>query len=355
MFMSLEYELDSYDFELPAELIAQHPPEQRHGGRLLVTRRDGSSSLDAQITDLPRLLPSGSVIVVNNTKVVPARLLGHKPSGGRVELLLTSPLGDTHDRMDDHLVITKSNKPLREGQTIAIEGGASAIIRSIVGPGRALVDLQGAESLSALLEQCGRVPLPPYIRQGTEQRQDRQRYQCTYASKPGAVAAPTAGLHISQSVIEGLEQAEIDIAALTLHVGPGTFLPVRVDDLRDHRVLSERYEISSQTAQRLNMAVQQGRPIVAVGTTCVRVLETLAQSYPRGEIQAHKDTTSLTIRPGHEFALVNGLLSNFHLPKSSLLVLVSAFAGRQRVLRAYRHAIEERYRFYSYGDATLWL
>ena len=353
--MTLEYQLNSYDFDLPSELIAQHPPEHRHGGRLLVTRRGAPSSTDATILDLPRLLPKGAVLVVNNTQVVPARLLGHKPSGGRVELLLVSPLGSTHDRLEGQPVITRSNKPLKIGQQLTLDGGATATVRELPAPGRAVVDLHGQPDLPTLLARCGHLPLPPYIRQGTEQGDDRERYQCTFAAVPGAVAAPTAGLHLSAEVMAGLSEAGVTVAPITLHVGPGTFLPVRVGDLREHQVMAERYELGAETAETLNRARLEQRPIIAVGTTCTRLLETVGRRFEPGKLEPHRAVTELTVRPGHNFVMVDGLLSNFHLPKSSLLVLVSAFAGRQCVLDAYAHAIERRYRFYSYGDATLWL
>lgn len=350
---SYSYSLADYDFALPAAQIAQHPAEPRESAKLLCIDRSTGALKHRTVADLPELLPEGALLVVNDTRVVPARLRARKASGGRVELLLTSPLGGTHDGLLGHRALSRSNKPLRVGHVLDIDGGGQAEVREVVGGGEVIVDLSGADSLAALLDRAGQVPLPPYIRGGQEDEEgvDRQRYQCTYARHPGAVAAPTAGLHLSAPVLERLTARGIERAAVTLHVGPGTFLPVRHDDLQQHRVQAERFSIDSATAVTLNAARREGRPIVAVGTTTTRVLETIG----RGEIVAHTGATDLTILPGHDFRLITGLMSNFHLPRSSLLVLVSAFLGRSRALAAYNAAVAAGYRFYSYGDATLML
>ncbi len=349
------FDLASYRFDLPAAQIAQHPAEPRESARLLVIDKATGALAHHTVRDLPALLPPGAVLVVNNTRVVPARLVGHKASGGRVELLLTSPLGGTHDTLLGHEALVRSNKPVREGQVLTLVGGGQARVREAPGGGRAVVDLAGAESLAALLERAGRVPLPPYIRGGSEDDAgvDRDRYQCTYAEHDGAVAAPTAGLHLSAPVLAELDARGVERLAVTLHVGPGTFLPVRDADLRGHRVLGERYEVSAATCAALDRARAEGRPIIAVGTTTTRVLETLAGDAGEGPLRPGRGVTELTILPGHRFAIVSGLMSNFHLPESSLLVLVSAFLGRARALDAYQTAVSEGYRFYSYGDATL--
>ncbi len=350
---ALSFSLADYDFALPGDQIAQHPADPREAARLLgIDRRTGAVTHHT-IADLPQLLPEGALLVVNNTRVVPARLRARKASGGRVELLLTSPLGGTHDGLTGHRALCRSNKPLRVGQRLAIDGGGQAEVREVLGGGEVRVDLSGADSLAALLDRVGHVPLPPYIRGGQEDDDgdDRDRYQCTYAEHPGAVAAPTAGLHLSAPVLDALTARGIERAAVTLHVGPGTFLPVRDDDLLDHHVQPERFTIDAATATALIDARRAGRPIIAVGTTTTRVLETLAT----GPICATSGWTDLTILPGHEFLMVDGLMSNFHLPRSSLLVLVSAFLGRGRALAAYRDAVAAGYRFYSYGDATLML
>ncbi|MCO4760136.1 MAG: tRNA preQ1(34) S-adenosylmethionine ribosyltransferase-isomerase QueA [Myxococcales bacterium] len=345
------YQLSDYDFHLPDAQIAQHPAEPRDSARLLGIDRGTKRHSHHTIMDLPQLLPEGALLVVNDTQVVPARLRARKASGGRVELLLSSPLGGTHDRMDNHHALARSNKPLRVGHVLDIEGGGQAEVREVLGGGAVTVDLSGASSLAALLEQSGHVPLPPYIRGGRDDTDDKLQYQCTYATHPGAVAAPTAGLHLSERVLAALKDRGIERAAVTLHVGPGTFLPVRTENLRSHQVQAERFAIDERTARTLQMAKDTGRPIIAVGTTTTRVLETLG----RDGIVAGTGWTDLTILPGHEFQLVSGLMSNFHLPRSSLLVLVSAFLGREPALAAYRVAVAAGYRFYSYGDATLML
>ncbi len=362
----LSFDLQDYGFDLPDQLIAQNAVTPRHASRLLVIDRARRSWTDAHVIDLLRFLPKDAVLVVNDTQVVPARLRARKDSGGAVELLLERPFGGAPsaqvrgggDGLRDQPALVKTSKPLKEGQLLHIDGlpGATATVRELLGQGRVRVDLAGADSLAELLDRCGHVPLPPYIRGGRDDPStDRPRYQCVYARVPGAVAAPTAGLHFSDALLAQLEAAGVERLAVTLHVGPGTFLPVRTTQLRDHRVEPERYEISEQVAARLSELRAQGRPIVAIGTTTTRVLEHLAQRVGDGPIPAGRGEADLTILPGHRFGLVRHLFSNFHLPQSSLLVLVSAFAGRETALAAYRHAVSQGYRFYSYGDATLFL
>ena len=363
----------AHDFDLPEALIAQTPIEPRHASRLLVLDRRVDPGFahpdrgltDAGVTDLPQLLAPGTLLVVNDTRVVPARLLGRKDSGGRVELLLVRPFARTGALHDAGLlaqpVLFKSSKGLRPGQRLHLEPhpgkpAGQARVVAVGGGGTATVDLGGAADLAALLQACGHVPLPPYIRGGKDDPDvDRDRYQCTYAGPPGAVAAPTAGLHLSTEVLAALAAAGVERCAVTLHVGPGTFLPVRVADLREHRVQPERFVLSAETAERLQAALRDGRPIVAVGTTTTRALETAALRAEQAgtRLQAQETDADLTILPGHQFRVVGGLMTNFHLPRSSLLVLVAALAGRERVLAAYRHAVARGYRFYSYGDAML--
>ncbi len=317
--------------------------------------RDGAGLAHHTVADLPQLLPPGALLVVNDTRVVPARLLGHKASGGRVELLLTRPFATPGADLQGHEALARASKALHIGQELALEGGGTATITAVLGQGVVRVDLGGFADLAALLAACGHVPLPPYIRGGKEQPDlDRPRYQSTFAQTPGAVAAPTAGLHLSTELLAALAAAGVTVARVTLHVGPGTFLPVRDPDLRKHRVLPERAEISEQTATAIGQARAQGRPVIAVGTTTTRTLEAAAQRGD-GVVQPGRFDADLTILPGHRFQVVDGLLTNFHLPQSSLLVLVSAFAGRERVLAAYAAAVIAGYRFYSYGDAMLLL
>jgi S-adenosylmethionine:tRNA ribosyltransferase-isomerase len=346
--------LDDYDFALPEALIAQQAVSPRDAARLLVSRGAAAPLGHHVVRELPALLPARSLLVVNDTRVVPARLLGRKAdSGGRVELLLVEPFAGDGGDLRGQLALARASKPLRVGVEVALDGGASATVRRLLGDGLVEVDLGGAGSLAELLERCGRLPLPPYLRGGAEDAAgaDRARYQTVYARAPGAIAAPTAGLHLTPDLLARLEAAGHALAAVTLHVGPGTFLPVRVRDVAAHRVPPERYEVSAEAAEALGRAQRQARPIIAVGTTAARTLETLA----RDGVRAGAGRTDLTILPGHRFGLVGGLLTNFHLPRSSLLLLVSALAGRQRVLQAYAEAVAAGYRFYSYGDASLWL
>jgi S-adenosylmethionine:tRNA ribosyltransferase-isomerase len=260
---------------------------------------------------------------------------------------------------DHQPALARSNKPIRAGTSLQIEGadGVSATVIEVRGGGQILLRMAGVQDMGALLTQCGAVPLPPYIRGGVEDPSgaDRERYQCVYADQPGAVAAPTAGLHLSAHLLNALQEAGVERCALTLHVGPGTFLPVRTDDLRQHQVAGERYVLSAQAAAQIQRARAAGRPVVAVGTTTTRVLETLAARHGQASWPAGQGVADLTILPGHDFRAIDGMISNFHLPRSSLLVLVSALVGRERILAAYAEAVRQRYRFYSYGDATLLL
>lgn len=353
------HQLDDYDFHLPAELIAQRPAEPRHHARLLTLPLAGGPLGHSRVDALARLLPAECLLVVNDTRVVPARLMAHKPTGGQVELLLCAPVGVGSGGPSHQPALARSNKPLRPGMKLLIEGasGITATVCEVAGGGRVVLSFAADTDMAALLAAAGRVPLPPYIRAGVEDAAgaDRASYQCVYADQPGAVAAPTAGLHLSDALLEALDLAEIDRCAVTLHVGPGTFLPVRDPDLRRHEVLAERFALSSLAAEKLQAARRDGRPIIAVGTTTTRVLETLAARHGDAAWPVAEGVADLTILPGHRFRVISGLMTNFHLPRSSLLVLVSAFAGRQKVLAAYAEAVRLGYRFYSYGDATLLL
>ena len=328
-----------FHYELPDELIARHPLARRSDSRLLhLHGRDGRLA-DLRFTDLPRLLRAGDLLVFNDTRVVPARLHGHKASGGKVELLLERVLGGGRA-----LVQLRSGKPPAAGAVIHLAGGADATVVA-----RAddfwLVDFDGDPA--AVFERHGEMPLPPYLRRAAEEF-DRERYQTVYARAPGAVAAPTAGLHFDAPLLDACVRAGASLAHVTLHVGAGTFQPVRVDDLREHRMHAELTEVPRAACDAVAACRARGGRVVAVGTTAVRALESAALG---GRLAPFTGDTRLFITPGHRFSVVDALVTNFHLPESTLLMLVSAFAGRGHVLAAYRHAVEQRYRFFSYGDA----
>jgi S-adenosylmethionine:tRNA ribosyltransferase-isomerase len=334
---------DDFDYELPQELIAQHPPARRAESRLLhLDGRDGRLA-DRAFRDIVELVAPGDVMVFNDTRVVKARLLGRKQSGGRVEAMIERVLGP-----GEALAQIGANRPPREGTRLVF---AEAVEATVLGRHGEFFRLrfEGCDDVFALLERHGHVPLPMYISRPDGQ-EDRERYQTVYARAPGAVAAPTAGLHFDEATLEALRARGVVLAYLTLHVGAGTFQPVRVQDLSQHRMHSEWYRIPEETARAVREARAAGGRVLAVGTTSLRALETAAAE---GELRAGSGETSLFVVPGYRFRLVERLLTNFHLPRSTLLMLACAFGGTDNVLRAYRHAIERRYRFYSYGDAML--
>jgi S-adenosylmethionine:tRNA ribosyltransferase-isomerase len=330
-----------FHYSLPPELIAQAPLPERAASRLLVL--DGASGRlqDRQFSELPDLLRAGDLLVFNDTRVIPARLFGEKDTGGRIELLVERLLDAQRA-----LVQCRASKSPKPGQSLRLEGGARARVLERRGEFYELA-FDGDEPLPALLERIGHMPLPPYIAR-PDVPADRKRYQTVFAHTPGAVAAPTAGLHFDATLLARLEALGVERARVTLHVGAGTFQPLRVAEIAQHRMHSEWLEVSADTAARVNAARQQGRRVIAVGTTVVRALETAA-----GEqgVQPYAGETEIFIYPGYRFRVVDALITNFHLPESTLLMLVCAFAGTGRVLDAYRHAVAARYRFFSYGDA----
>jgi S-adenosylmethionine:tRNA ribosyltransferase-isomerase len=326
--------IDDFDYELPPELIAQHPSATRPGSRLLVLR--GKTLADHRFADLPELLSPGDLLVFNDTKVIKARLAGEKASGGRVEALIERVLLER-----EALAQVRASKPPRPGSALRL-GGLDV---EVLGREGEFYRLRFPGSVLGLLERHGSVPLPPYITHAPE-TEDAARYQTVYARVPGAVAAPTAGLHFDEALLAALANRGVEFAYLTLHVGAGTFQPVRVKSLAEHRMHGERYEIPEKTASAIQAVRRRGGKIVAVGTTTVRCLEASGAAAGSGE-------TDLFITPGFDFQVVDRLVTNFHLPKSTLLVLVSAFAGIEPIRAAYRHAVERRYRFFSYGDAML--
>jgi S-adenosylmethionine:tRNA ribosyltransferase-isomerase len=330
-----------FRFDLPEELIAQYPSEQRSASRLLALNGSDGTLQDLQFTDLLRLLNPDDLLVFNNTRVMPARLLGQKDSGGKVEVLVERVLDN--ERVLAHV---RSSKSPTTGRKLLLEGQLEV---EVLGRHDALFELRFIDSQSVVetLEAIGRLPLPPYIEREVD-RADLERYQTVYAQNTGAVAAPTAGLHFDEAMLERLEQAGIETAALTLHVGAGTFQPVRVEDIRSHQMHSEVIEVSEQVCNQVKATRARGGRVIAVGTTSVRALESASQS---GEIAPFEGETDIFIYPGYEFRSVDAMVTNFHLSESTLLMLVSAFAGREHILNAYQHAIEKRYRFFSYGDA----
>lgn len=333
----------AFHFDLPPALIAQAPLAARTASRLLVLDGGTGGYSDRQFHELPQLLRAGDLLVFNDTRVFPARLLGEKDSGGRIEVLIERLL-------DGHKVLAqcRASKPPRPGQMLKF---ADAIRARVLGRQESFYELEfeSAESLVDILERIGHVPLPPYIERA-DGEEDRDRYQTVYARERGAVAAPTAGLHFDTALMAELERMGVEQAFVTLHVGAGTFQPLRVENVSEHRMHPERYAISADTAARINAARAASRRVIAVGTTVVRVLESVAVD---GRVQAGSGETRIFIYPGYRFQVVDGLITNFHLPESTLLMLVCAFAGTENVLKAYQHAVAQQYRFFSYGDATL--
>ena len=328
-----------FAYDLPEELIARHPTARRSDSRLL--HLDGASGAvaDRRFTDLPLLLHSGDLLVFNDTRVIPARLRGRKQTGGRIEILLERVI-DSHRA----LVQMRSSKPAAVGSRIELPGDAHA---TVLGRDDDFWVLDFGGPPTAVFERHGEVPLPPYLLRAPEDY-DRERYQTVFAREPGAVAAPTAGLHFDEALLAACELAGIHQARVTLHVGAGTFQPVRVTDLREHRMHVELAVVPPATCEAVRDCRARGGRVVAVGTTAVRALESAALG---GRLEPFSGDTQLFITPGFRFRVVDAMVTNFHLPESTLLMLVSAFAGRAQVLAAYRHAIAQRYRFFSYGDA----
>lgn len=346
-----------FDFDLPPDLIAQAPPRDRGSARLLHLCRDSGAVAHGSIGDLPRLLRAGDLVVVNDTKVFPARLLGHRtPSGGAVEVLLigrtAGPAESPTDQTWDALV--HPGQKLKVGARMVFGHGAlNAEVLDHGAFGRRSVRLwtDDGRTLDSAIDAVGHVPLPPYIKR-PDADDDRERYQTVFADRRGSVAAPTAGLHFTRELLAALDGAGIAIVSITLHVGYGTFQPVRVDCVEAHRLEAERYRISPDAAAAIERARAEHRRVIAVGTTTTRTLEAVARAHD-GHIVAGEGDTDLFIYPGFPFAVITGLLTNFHVPKSSLLMLVSAFGGFDAVRAAYAEAVRARYRFYSYGDAML--
>jgi len=341
------FTLSDFDFSLPAELIAQHPAAERSGSRLLDGR--GPVPVDRLFRDLPGLLSPDDLLVFNDTRVIKARLLGHKPSGGAVEALVERVLPG-----HEVLAHLRASKSPRAGSTVRFVSGDGAshfdaLMIERAGPDDALFRLRFPDDPLALLDRHGHVPLPPYITHA-DTADDEARYQTVFAARPGAVAAPTAALHFDAAILARLEQRGVRLARVTLHVGAGTFQPVRTEDLSQHRMHSEWFDVGADTVEAVRLTRQRGGRVLAVGTTTLRALESAALG---GELVAGSRDTDIFITPGFQFRVVDMLLTNFHLPRSTLMMLVSALAGHEHVMALYAHAVEQRYRFFSYGDAML--
>lgn len=337
--------LEDFDFNLPMELIAQHPVEPRDSSRLMVINRSTGTFAHKVFRDLPSILKSGDVLVVNNTRVIPARLIGEKEgTQAKIECLLLK-----RREQDVWETLVKPGKRLKEGQSVFF---GDKLLRGelleVLPDGNRLMRFTYEGFFEAVLDELGSMPLPPYI---TEQLEDKERYQTVYAKESGSAAAPTAGLHFTPELLERLRETGIEIVEILLHVGLGTFRPVKVENIEEHEMHSEYYRVTEEAAESINRAKREGRRVIAVGTTASRTLESVASE--NGQIQVGEGWTDIYIYPGYQFKIVDALITNFHFPKSTLVMLVSALAGRERILEAYNLAIQERYRFYSFGDSML--
>ncbi len=345
-----DFNLDSYNYHLPPELIAQKPAPRREGSRLMILDRDCGTISDTIFSRIPDIFHPGDLILLNNTRVFPARLPGRKKTGGKCEVfLLDPPPPSTATAMR---CLLKSSRRPKPGQEIIIADDFSleVIATEAAGDARVKIKTTGDKTPAELLDRYGQVPLPPYIkRKNGNNHEDRERYQTVYAEKTGAVAAPTAGLHFSAGLLAAIRARGVDTAQITLHVGYGTFAPVKADDIRGHRIHREWIDIPAAATAMINQAREKGRRIWAVGTTSVRAVESVADE--RGRVSPGRGWCSHYIYPGYRFRVVDNLITNFHLPRSSLLFMVAAMAGRREILAAYAHAVAEDYRFFSYGDA----
>ncbi len=356
--MQQDFALQSYNYTLPAENIAQHPADARENSRLLILNRDTQQQVHGNFHDIVKLFTPGDLLVVNNTKVFPARLYGNKETGGKVEVfLLAYPVEQPTDNSEKKAEVTsliKSSKRPKPGTILHLGPELKATVLELLADGKVQIELRydAAKDLATILAQHGQVPLPPYIsrEEGTTE-EDRKRYQTVYAKEPGAVAAPTAGLHFSKELLDTIHKKGVESTQITLHVGHGTFAPVRCEDIREHQIHEEYISISKESAEKINSVRKNGGKIWAVGTTTVRTIEFMADE--NGDVQAGNGWCDLYILPGYQFKTVDNLITNFHLPESSLLFLVSALYGRKALMATYRQAISLGYRFYSYGDAMV--
>ncbi len=353
---TISYDLDDYDFPVPPEAIAQEPREKREKARLLVVDRSTGKLHHCFFSQLPGLLDEKDLIVLNDTRVIPARLFGRKETGGKVEVLVIDPnvdLATANERDVSFECMVKASKPPKQGSLLIFSEKLKARVLEKVREGRTRLKFISGKPIELALEEHGVMPLPPYIKRKDRVPLDKdvKYYQTVYARSPGAVASPTAGLHFSEELLEELSSRGIETAMLTLHVGYGTFSPIRCRDIREHRMHAEYLEVSPGEARKISEARARGKRIVAVGTTVVRALEFLATR--KGAIVPYRGLCDHFIYPGYRFKIVSRIITNFHWPKSSLILLVSAFAGRELILKAYREALDKEYRFFSYGDAMI--
>lgn len=333
-----------FNYHLPQELIAQHPAEKRELSRMMILESNSGSTSCHLFREFPTMLQRGDVLVINDTKVIPARLKGNRKSGAKVELFLLHPEDNGNWRC-----LVNPGRKVRPGDTVEFAGKLTADIIARYEDGTRSVKFSHEGSFEEAIEVAGEIPLPPYIKREEQEKADKERYQTVYAAAPGAVAAPTAGLHFTPEILETLEAKGVEIARVTLHVGMGTFKPVSAEEVADHKMDSEWFEITTETAAIVTLAKAQGRRIIAVGTTSVRTLES-AWNTEENKLDSGCRWTEIFITPGYKFKAVDALLTNFHLPCSTLIMLISAMAGRENVLAAYEKAVSEKFRFYSYGD-----
>ena len=336
--------ISEFDFDLPENLIAQTPLEKRENSRLLVVNKEKQSFDDAHFYDFPRFLRKGDVLVLNNTKVFPARVFGETETGVKVEIFLVKEIENQIWE-----TLARPARRLKIGKKITFSENLSAKVLARTEEGRVIIEFETNGNFDEILDKIGKTPLPPYIKRDDGNfEKDRERYQTVFAKNRGAIAAPTAGLHFTPEILESIKSCGIEIAEITLHVGYGTFEPVRVNDLSEHKVLPENYEITAETAETLNLAKFENRRIIAIGTTTTRTLESAFSKH--NKFLAEKNLADLTVTPEYKFKAIDAVLTNFHLPQSSLLVLISTFGGHELIINSYQHAVRENYRFYSYGD-----
>lgn len=341
------FALASYEFHLPEELIAQEPCSPRDASRLLIVDRQAQSFQEVRFRDLADLIGPEDCLVCNDTKVIPARLMGKRPTGGVVETLLLRPIS-----ADVWEALVRPAKKLPIQSIIHYDDDYWAVVEEVFPLGRRYLRFHGPKSVFELLDHQGRIPLPPYIRGGVDEARDRESYQTIYAKVAGSSAAPTAGLHFTQDLLAKIDQRGVERIAVTLHTGIGTFRPVQVDDIREHLMHREEFHISGEAAEKINQLKSEGKRLIAVGTTSCRALESASDRV--NHLVGGSYQTDLFVHPGYQFKMVDSLITNFHLPGSSLLMLVSAFAGYELTMRAYQYAVEQKFRFFSYGDA-MWI